>query len=238
MPHKRRRSEPSQTVTAYQQQQGLSLVAPQPPEELLATPPRPRPHSHHVAVTQRKSATMAATSRPQAADTGEAGPATLHATPQTQSTHVSLQGKSMPHKRRRSEPSQTVTAYQQQQRFSLVAPQPPEELLATPPRPQPHSHHVAESDMPQETQQDTLSDDNSVHQQQPSSPTRPRSPTMRSSLTQTPPIAQLTTQTPQVEIRETNFLTRWSHEQTIVGDYIKRQTQFQASLPHHLPRIS
>ncbi|XP_063797958.1 uncharacterized protein LOC134965476 [Pseudophryne corroboree] len=156
-----------------------------------------------------------------------------------QPPQVSATQKHMAHKRHCPDVPTRQDASPSQRRISNVSSRPPVQLLESPPTREPQYPQLPDADnMPPDTQQDTEMEETFVLQLQQIDPTIPTIPPVSTLPTQTTPAPQMSPISPHATTQDQAFWNSWATQQANNLDFLRRQTQFLASLPHQLPRIS
>ncbi|XP_063786457.1 uncharacterized protein LOC134935116 [Pseudophryne corroboree] len=141
-------------------------------------------------------------------------------------------------KRRRLESVPTPASSPPQRRISTVLPQPPNAILASPQTDEPQSPQLSDPDvMPQDTQQETdLQQTYTLHLQA-VDPNQPPTPADITPPPQTTPTQQVSPTPPQPQMGQ-DFWSSWTTQQAQHYACLQNHSQYLASLPHHLPRLS
>ncbi|XP_063786118.1 uncharacterized protein LOC134934667 [Pseudophryne corroboree] len=207
-----------------------------PPEVVGATNVR---DSDQPRQDVQKKTTTARTTTTQAADAGDAGTSSSHTIQQRRPPQGSATQKIMPRKRQRPDVLPTQSLTPPQRRISTVLGQPPVDIFASPPSQDPHSPQLSDAEiMPQDTQQGTDLSETFILQLQPIDPTQPTMPPISTPPPQRSPTPQLTPTTPQPQPLDQAFWDSWTTQQGHNLDCLCTHSQYLASLPHHLPRLS
>ncbi|XP_063771740.1 integrator complex subunit 3 homolog [Pseudophryne corroboree] len=141
-------------------------------------------------------------------------------------------------KRRRVEAEYPPASSPPQRRISTVSSQPPQAILASPQSEEPQSPQLSEPPIiPEDTQQETdLQESYTLHLQE----IDPNQPTTPQDITQTPQTShspQLSPTRPQPQMGP-EFWSSWATQQAQHYACLNTHSQYLASLPHHLPRLS
>ncbi|XP_063808832.1 uncharacterized protein LOC135014878, partial [Pseudophryne corroboree] len=144
----------------------------------------------------------------------------------------------MPTKRRRLEAESPAASSPPQRRISAVSSLPPQAILASPQSRDPQSPQLSEPPiMPEDAQQESdLQDKYTLHLQA-IDPTQPTTPQDITQPPQTSHIPQLSPTPPQPQMAP-EFWSSWATQQAQHYACLNTHTQYLASLPHHLPRLS
>ncbi|XP_063788507.1 uncharacterized protein LOC134943829 [Pseudophryne corroboree] len=189
-------------------------------------------------VRKRGSTARPQPTLPRDADAGDAGPSSSNTPPLRRPSQGSDNLHKIPTKRRRLEAESPAASSPPQRRISTVSPLPPQAILASPQSEDPQSPQLSEPPiMPEDAQQETdLQDSYTLHLQaiDPNQPTTPQDITQPP---QTSHIPQLSPTTPQPQLAP-EFWSSWATQQAQHYACLNTHTQYLASLPHHLPRLS
>ncbi|XP_063791680.1 polycystin-1-like protein 3 [Pseudophryne corroboree] len=238
MGSKRRRLEAVTTPASSPPQRRISTVLAQPPEVILASPQSDEPQSPQLSVRKRASTAMTQTTLARDADAGDTGTSSLHRTPLRRHSQRSASLQKMGSKRRRLEAVTTPASSPPQRRISTVLAQPPEVILASPQSDEPQSPQLSDPDiMPQDTQQETDLQQTFTLHLQAVVPNQPTTPADITPPPQTTPTQQLSPTPPQPEMGQ-DFWSSWATQQAQHYACLQKHSQYLASLPHHLPRLS
>ncbi|XP_063784495.1 putative uncharacterized protein DDB_G0290521 isoform X2 [Pseudophryne corroboree] len=141
-------------------------------------------------------------------------------------------------KRRRLEAESPAASSPPQRRISIVSALPPQAILASPQSEDPQSPQLSEpSILAEDAQQESDQQDTYTLHLQAIDPTQTTTPQDIPQPPQTSHSPQLSTTPPQPQMAP-EFWSSWATQQAQHYACLNTHTQYLASLPHHLPRLS
>ncbi|XP_063781033.1 uncharacterized protein LOC134929213 isoform X1 [Pseudophryne corroboree] len=189
-------------------------------------------------VRKRASTARTQTTLPRGADAGDAGTSSSHHPPLRRPSQGSASLQKMVSKRRHLEAVSTPASSPPQRRISTVLAQPPEAILASPQSEETQSPQLSDPDiMPQDTQQETDLQQMFTHHLQAIDNNQPTTPADITQPPQTTHTPQLSPTPPQPQMGP-EFWSSWATQQAQNYACLNTHSQYLASLPHHLPRLS
>ncbi|XP_063812558.1 uncharacterized protein LOC135050218 [Pseudophryne corroboree] len=202
--------------------------------------------AQHLLRTKKKGFTVrqrSSTARPQPtlpsdADGGNAGSSSANPPPLRRPSQGSVSVPRRPTKRRRLEAESAAPSSPPQRCISALLSLPPQAILVSPQSEDPQSPQLSEPPiMVEDAQQESDQQPTYTLHLQPIDPTQPTTQQDITQIPQTSHSLQLRPTPPQQQMAP-EFWSSWATQQAQHYACLNTHTQYLASLPHHLPRLS